>query len=165
MPKPGSAAPIGYIYNPDPACKGNGGLLAAVAAFFAHQGHKVFHDPCLDLAEYRQAWGVMLTIVDVDHLPDHVLTAGLDLLDSLLPLSKGDILGMSFMVEYFPTPLPAGAPQGLVSLSPPRYGGLGRAFAPFIWPVISRSTFLLRLVSRCSSSFLRFMGGVPSTGS
>jgi hypothetical protein len=110
MPKPGPAAPIGYIYDPDPARKGDGGLLAAAAAFFAHQGHKVFHDPCLDLAAYCQAWGVTSTIVDVDRLPDHVLAAGLDLLDSLPPPSEGDIHGMSFMAEYLPTPPLAGAP-------------------------------------------------------
>ena len=37
VPKVGSSAPIRYIYSPDPSCDGgDGGLLAASAAFFAH---------------------------------------------------------------------------------------------------------------------------------
>jgi hypothetical protein len=40
MPKARSSAPIGYVYDPDPSCNGGeGGLLAASAAFFTHQGH------------------------------------------------------------------------------------------------------------------------------
>ncbi len=42
LPKAGSSAPIGYIYDPDPSPDGGeGGLLAASAAFFTHQGHEV----------------------------------------------------------------------------------------------------------------------------
>jgi hypothetical protein len=49
-PKAGSSAPIGYIYDPDPSRDGwEGGLLAASAAFFTHQGHEVFRDLCPDL--------------------------------------------------------------------------------------------------------------------
>jgi len=48
----------------------------------------------------------MSTIVDVDHLPDHILSAGLNLLASFPPSSEGDTLGMSFMVEYLPVPPP-----------------------------------------------------------
>ena len=45
MPKAGSSAPIGYIYDPDPSHDGGeGGLLAAAAAFFTHQGHDVVWD-------------------------------------------------------------------------------------------------------------------------
>ena len=53
MPLLGSQAPIGYIYDPTPARDGDGGLLAAASAFFSHQGHQVFLDPCPDLAAYR----------------------------------------------------------------------------------------------------------------
>ncbi len=126
MPKVGSSAPIGYVYDPDPLRDGGeGGLLAASAAFFTHQGHEVFWDPCPDLVAYRRAGRITSTIVDVDHLPDHILAAGLDLLASLPPSSVGDILGMSFMVEYLPAPPPAAAPPiGPVSLSPPPSWGI-----------------------------------------
>ncbi len=107
MPKVGSLAPIGYVYNPNPLRDGGeGGLLAASAAFFTHQGHEVFRDPCPDLAAYRRAGRITSTIVDVDRLPDHILATGLDLLASLPPSSAGDILGMSFMAEYLPAPCP-----------------------------------------------------------
>ena len=117
MPLLGSPAPIGYIYDPTPARDGDGGLLAAASAFFAHQGHQVFLDPCPDLAAYRQAGGFMEPIVDVDRLPDHVLSAGLDLLESPSASSAVDALGMSFMAAYLLAPAPV-VPQGVVSLSP-----------------------------------------------
>ena len=104
MPKAGSSAPIGYIYDPDPSRDGGeGGLLAAAAAFFTHQGHEVFRDSCPDLEAYRRAGRIMSTIVDVDRLPDHILSVGLDLLASSF---AGDTLGMSFMAEYLPVPPP-----------------------------------------------------------
>jgi len=78
MPLLGSQAPIGYIYDPTPARDGDGGLLAAASAFLAHQGHQVFLDPCPDLAAYRRAGGFAEPIINVDRLPDHVLSAGLD---------------------------------------------------------------------------------------
>jgi hypothetical protein len=115
MPLIGSQAPIGY-YNPTPARDGDGGLLEAASAFFAHQGHQVFLDSCPDLAAYRQAGGFTEPIVKVDRLPNHVLTAGLNLLESSSPSSAVDALGMSFMAAYLLAPVPA-APQGLVSLS------------------------------------------------
>jgi hypothetical protein len=68
MPLLGSPAPIGYIYDPTPARDGDGGLLAAASAFFAHQGHQVFLDPCPDLAAYRRVGGFTEPIIDVDRL-------------------------------------------------------------------------------------------------
>ncbi len=89
----------------------------AASAFFTHQGHQVFHDPCLDLVAYCKDWRVMATIIDVDWLPDHVLSAGLDLLDTPSPPSDADTLGTSFMAAYLLAPAPA-APLGLISPSP-----------------------------------------------
>jgi hypothetical protein len=117
MPLIGSQAPIGYIYDLTPTRDGDGGLLEAASAFFAHQGHQVFLDPCPDLAAYCRAGGFTEPIVQVDWLPDHVLTAGLDLLESLSLSSVVDALSMSFMVAYLLAPAPA-VSQGLVSLSP-----------------------------------------------
>ena len=109
MPLLGSQAPIGYIYDPTPARDGDGGLLAAASAFFAHQGHQVFLDPCPDLAAYHRAGGIAEpAIIDVDRLPDHVLSAGLDLLDSSPAPSAVDSLGLSFMASYLLAPAPAG---------------------------------------------------------
>ncbi len=141
MPKVDSSPPIGYIYNPDPSRDGGeGGLLAASAAFFTHQGHEVFRDPCPDLAAYRRSGRITSTITDVDHLPDHILSAGLDLLDSMPSSSAGDTLGMSFMVEYLPAlPSPAVSRVDPVSLSPPFHGGSRgsiRSFRPATQPFI-----------------------------
>jgi hypothetical protein len=121
LPKAGSSAPIGYIYDPDPSRNGGeGGLLDASAAFFAHQGHEVFRGLCPDLTAYRRAGRITSTIIDVDRLPDHILTAGLNPLESSRLSSDGDILGMSFMAEYLPAPPPASvSPRDHVSLSPP----------------------------------------------
>jgi hypothetical protein len=117
MPLLGSAAPIGYIYNPQPTLDGKGGLLAAAAAFFSHQGHQIFYDPCPDLAAYCTGWGVTATIINVDQLPNHVLSAGLDLLDATPSPPNADALGMSFMATYLPVLAPA-APLGNISPSP-----------------------------------------------
>jgi hypothetical protein len=117
MPLISSQAPIGFIYDPTPAHNGDGGLLEAASAFFAYQGHQVFLDPCPDLAAYPQAGGFTEPIIKVDWLPDNILTAGLDLFESLSPSSAVDALGMSFMAGYLLAPAPA-VPQGLVSLSP-----------------------------------------------
>jgi hypothetical protein len=73
LPLWGSSAPIGYIYDatPDP----DQGLLAPALAFFSHQGHQVFHDPCPDLAKYCWAMGVsLLAVISVDCLPNHLLS-------------------------------------------------------------------------------------------
>jgi hypothetical protein len=113
MPLPGSLAPIGYIYDPDSTRNGDGGLLAAASAFFTHQGHQVFLDPCLDLATYRKDRRVTATIINVDRLPDHILSTGLNLLDTPSPPSDADALGTSFMVVYLLAPAPA-APSGLI---------------------------------------------------
>ncbi len=72
LPLRGSPAPIGCIYDATPDA--DGGLLAVALAFFSHQGHQVFHDPCPDLAAYRRSWGVVSSIVPVDRLPDHILS-------------------------------------------------------------------------------------------
>ena len=132
MPKVGSSAPIGYIYDPDPSLDGGeGGLLAAAAAFFT-QGHEVFWDPCPDLAAYRWAGRITSTIVDVDRLPDRILSAGLDLLDSFPPSSAGDSLGMSFMAEYLPVPPPPAVSRvDPVPLSPSFLGGSGGSIHSF----------------------------------
>ena len=111
MPLLGSQAPIGYIYDPTPARHGDGGLLAAASAFFAHQGRHVFLDPCPDLVAYRWAEGFAEPIIDVDRLPGHVLSAGLDLLESSPASLVVDSLGMSFMAAYLLVPAPI-VPQG-----------------------------------------------------
>ena len=54
----------------------------------------------------HRAGRITSTLVDVDPLPDHILSAGLDLLASFPPSSEGDTLGMSFMAEYLPVPPP-----------------------------------------------------------
>ncbi len=130
MPLLGSQALIGYIYDPTPARDGDGGLLVAASAFFAHQGHQVFLDPCPDLAAYRRAGGIAEPIIDVDRLPDHVLSAGLDLLNSSPAPSAVDSLGLSFMVAYLLAPAPA-VPHGLVSLSPMGGDTAGQPFSAF----------------------------------
>ena len=133
LPKAGSSAPVGYIYDPDPAQDGGEGrLLAASAAFFTHQGHEVFRDPCPDLTAYRRAGRITSTIVDVNRLPHHILAADLNLLISLPPSSAWGIHDMSFMAEYLPASLPAVAPEGNpVSLAHPRHGGSGGSIGPF----------------------------------
>jgi hypothetical protein len=130
MPLLGSPAPIGYIYDPTPARDGDGGLLAVASAFFSHQGHQVFLDPCSDLVAYRRAGVFAEPIIDVDRLPDHVLSAGLDLLESSPASLAVDSLGMSFMVAYLLAPAPF-VPHGLVSLSPMRGDTTGQPFSAF----------------------------------
>ena len=53
----------------------------------------------------------------MDWLPNHILTAGLYLLESSSPSSAVDALGMSFMAAYLLAPASV-IPQGLVSFSP-----------------------------------------------
>jgi hypothetical protein len=130
LPLLGSQAPIGYIYYPTPASNGDGGLLAAASAFFVHQGHQVFLDPCPDLAAYHRAGGVAEPIIDVDRLPDHVLSAGLNLLESSPASSAVDSLGLSFMAAYLLAPAPV-VPHGLVSLSPMGGDTTGQPFSAF----------------------------------
>jgi hypothetical protein len=116
MPPPCSLAPIGYIYDPDSPYDGDGGLLAAGSAFFIHQGHQVFLDPCPDLATYCKDQRVTATIINVDRLPDHVLSTGLKLLKTPSPPFDADALGTSFIAAYLLAPAPA-APLGLISPS------------------------------------------------
>ncbi len=75
LPLRGSPAPVGYIFDATPDAEG--GLLATGLAFFSHQGHQVFHDPCPDLDAYRQVMSVLLPIIPVDHLLDHIHSSGL----------------------------------------------------------------------------------------
>jgi hypothetical protein len=101
LPLWGSSAPVGFIYDatPDP----DGGLLAAALAFFSHQGHQVFHDPCLNLAEYCWAMGVLASaVVFVDRLPDHLLLLGLELMLVLRAPSptNEEFMGTMFMAAY-----------------------------------------------------------------
>ena len=82
---------------------------------------------------YRRAGRITSTIIEADRRPDHILTVGLNLLESSCLSSEGDILGMSFMAEYLPVPQWASVSQGdHVSLSPPR-----RVFIPAAQPFVS----------------------------
>ncbi len=123
LPLWGSSASIGFIYDatPDP----DGGLLAAALAFFSHQGHQVFHNPCPDLAEYCQAMGVSaLAVVSVDRLPDHLLSLCLELMSVLRAPSPTDakFMGMMFTAAYLlPT---ASAPLWLGALKLVRQWGV-----------------------------------------
>ena len=102
MPLRGSSAPVGFLYDatPDPV---DGGLLAAASAFFSHQGHQVFHDPCPNLPEYCRASGVPVElVVPVDRLPDSLLSSGLEILAGLCAPSPTDntLGGTAFMAAY-----------------------------------------------------------------
>ena len=107
LPLRGSPAPVGSIYDATPDAEG--GLLAAALAFFSHQGHQVFHDPCPDLEAYRRTLGVVLSIVPVDRLPDHIFSFGLELLEGLLAPSPTNS-GTAFMAAYLAS-LPLATPQ------------------------------------------------------
>jgi hypothetical protein len=132
MPKVGSSAPIGYIYDPNPLRDGGeGGLLAAAAAFFTHQGHEVFRDSCPDLEAYRRAGRITSTIVDVDRLPDHILSARLDLLASFPLLPWGTHSACLLWRNTFPFLHRLRSPELILSPSLPLFlGGLGGAFTP-----------------------------------
>ncbi len=121
LPLWGSSAPVGFIYDvtPDP----DGGLLAPALAFFYHQGHQVFHNPCPDLAKYHWAMGVLASaVVSVDRLPDHLLSSGLELMSALRApsLTIAEFMGMMFMAPYLlPTasvPSSVGGPQNGLSV-------------------------------------------------
>ncbi len=152
----GSQAPIGYIYDPTPARDGNGGLLAAASAFFAHQGHQDFLDPCPDLAAYRRAGGFAEPIIDVDRLPDHVLSAGLNLLESSTPLAcpswRRTFLRLHplFPTVWSPFLLWGVIPQDSPSLrsAAPVLGGLrlGGALARFAMPLRPHGRSPTRLI-------------------
>ena len=98
----GSSTPIGFIYNafPDPV---DGGLVVAASAFFSHQGHQVFHDPCPDLEAYCRSIGVPPSmVVYIDRLPDYLLHSGLEILAGLaaLPPTDAALAGTAFMASY-----------------------------------------------------------------
>jgi hypothetical protein len=107
LPLRGSPAPIGYIYDATPDA--DGGLLATVSAFFSFQGHQVFHNPCPDLAAYRQSQVVVSLVVSIDRLPDHILSSELELLDGLFAPLPTDS-GTAFMLAYLASP-PLATPQ------------------------------------------------------
>jgi hypothetical protein len=116
LPLRGSSAPVGYIYDATP--NPDGGLLAAASAFFSHQGHQVFHDPCPNLAEYRRAMGVSsLAVVSINRLSNHPLSPGLELMSVLHAPSptNAEFMGTMFMATYLlPTassPSSVGGPQ------------------------------------------------------
>ena len=129
LPLQQSSAPVGFIYDasPDPV---DGGLVAAASAFFSHQGHKVFHDPCPDLEAYCRSMGVPpSTVVNIDRLPDYLLTSGLEILASwAAPSPTGAALaGTAFMAAYL-SPSSSGVgtsrPLGPSSSSARPMGGL-----------------------------------------
>ena len=85
---------------------------AAASAFFSHQGHQVYHDPCPDLAEYCRASGVPVeSVVPVDHLPDHLLSSGLEIMVGLCAPSptNNTFGGTAFMAAYL-SPSASGPP-------------------------------------------------------
>jgi hypothetical protein len=98
LPLCGSPAPIGYIYNATPDA--DGGLLAAALAFFTHQGHQVFHNPCPDLDEYLWAMSVLSPIIPVNPLPDHILLSGLELKEGIFTPLPTNSFGTAFMAAY-----------------------------------------------------------------
>jgi hypothetical protein len=102
MPLRGSPAPIGYIYNA--TLDADGGLLAAALAFFSHQGHQVFTNPCPNLDAYYRAMDVSTTIVSVNKLPNHILSSGLELMEGLFALSPTNSLGTAYMANYHDSP-------------------------------------------------------------
>ncbi len=143
LPLRGSSTPIGFIYNatPDP----DGGLLAAVSAFFSHQGHQVFHDPCPNLAEYCWAMGVSaLVVISVDRLPNHLLSLGLELMSGLRALSptNTEFMGTMFMAAYLlPTassPSSIGGSQVGLSGGGPPVSALAAAWGTIAPPVGSQ---------------------------
>jgi hypothetical protein len=129
LPLWGSSTPVGFIYDatPDP----DGGLMAAELAYFSHQDHQVFHDPCPNLAEYCWAMGVSaLAVVSVDRLPNHLLSWGLELMLGLRAPSptNAKFMGTMFMATYLlPTasgPSLVGGPQVGLSVGGPPVSAL-----------------------------------------
>ena len=117
LPLQGSSAPVGFIYDatPDPI---DGGLLAAASAFFTHQGHQVFHDPCPDFVAYCCSMGLQpSTVVPVDRLPDYLLSSGLDILAAAPSPTVTGLASTAFMAAY-------------LSPSQPGFGGFGVNRAP-----------------------------------
>ena len=153
LPLRGSPAPVGFIYDetPDPV---DGGLLAAASAFFSHQGHQVYHDPCPDLAEYCCVLGVpMALVVPVDRLPDYLLSSGLELMAGLRALSPTDNTfgGMAFMAAYL-SPSASGPPSVGVLRGP----SVGASLGP-------SSGGGLTVVGPPASTSAQFMGGLSAT--
>jgi hypothetical protein len=142
LPLRGSSAPVGYIYDASLTLKGC--LLAAVLAFFSHQGHQVFHNPCPNLTEYRRAMGVsLLAVVSVDHLPNHPLSLGLELMAGLCApsLTGAKFLGTIFMAAYLSpsvsSPVLVRGPQVSSSVGGPPVSSLAAAPSNVALPVSS----------------------------
>jgi hypothetical protein len=143
LPLWASSVSIGFIYDttPDP----DGGLLAAALAFFSHQGHQVFHNPCPDLAEYCRAMGVSaLAVISIDRLPNHLLSSGLELMSSLHAPSptNAEFMGTMFMAAYLlPTvsgPSLVGGPQVGLSVGGPPVSALAATWRTIALPVGSQ---------------------------
>ena len=112
LPLQRSSAPVGFIYDasPDPV---DGGLVAAASAFFSHQGHQVFHDPCPDLEAYCRSMGVPpSTVVNIDRLPDYLLNSGLEILAGWAAPLPADaaMAGTASMASYL-SPSSSGGDQ------------------------------------------------------
>ena len=88
--------------------------------FFSHQGHRVYHNPCPNLAEYCRTSGISVElVVPVDRLPDYLLSSGLDLLASLrAPSPTGNTFGSTAFMAVYLSPLALGAPLVGVSRGP-----------------------------------------------
>jgi hypothetical protein len=143
LPLWGSSTPVGFIYDatPDP----DRGLLATALAFFSHQGHQVFHDPCPDLAEYCRAMGVLASaVVSINHLPNHLLLSGLELMLGLRApsLTNAKFMSTMFKAAYLlPTasgPSLVGGPQVGLSVGGPSVSALAATRGNVTPPVSSQ---------------------------
>jgi hypothetical protein len=135
MPKAGSSAPIGYVYDPNPLRDGGeGGLLAASAAFLTHQGHEVFRDPCPDLAAYCRAGRITSTIVEVDRLRTTSLPQASIFLTPRPLYPRGKYSVCPLWQSTSPLPRRQQPPKVVLYPSPPphhgRSGGSLRSFTP-----------------------------------
>jgi hypothetical protein len=162
------SAPAGFIYDasPDPV---DGGLVAMASAFFSHQGHQVFHDPCPDLEAYCRSMGVPpLTVVNIDCLSDYLLNSGLEILAGWAAPSPTNaaLAGTAFMASYL-SPSSSGVgtsgPLGPSSSSVRPMGGLSSlsARASALPPVSILGRFGVPGVSRGD----QVQGGPPLSGS
>jgi hypothetical protein len=129
LPLQRSSAPVGFIYDAS-LVPVDGGLVAAESAFFSHQGHQVFHDPCPDLEAYCRSMGVPpSTVVNIDRLPDYLLNSGLEILAVWAAPSPTDaaLANTAFMASYL-SPSSSGVgtsrPLGPSSSSARPMGGL-----------------------------------------
>ena len=92
--------------------------------FFSNQGHQVFHDPCPDLDAYRWAMGVTSRIIPTNHLSDHILFSGCELLEDLFAPLPTDSLGTAFMTMYLTSPPSMSSSPLGGSAAPPHASGV-----------------------------------------